>query len=271
MEPTRLETGRDRPGQRIVWRSAGQGTPLVLLHGGMGSWNHWIRNIGPLSDEHRVLAVDMPGFGDSDYPDEGQDPSHLAARLRIGLDELIGRDTRFLLAAFSFGGTVVAQWLRQAPQRVIGLVLVGSSGLGVIRPGRVPLERARGLADEGARDQAHRRNLARLMISRLDRVDDEAVRLHAWNQARGRVQSAQHSLGDTLRQTLAEVPVPLRGIWGEHDVTTPHGNAEVAEIFTRLRGDATRLDSIADAGHWVQYEAADRFNPLMRQALRELR
>ncbi len=267
----RRETGTDRPGQRIVWHVAGEGEPLVLLHGGMGSWNHWIRNIEPLAREHRVLTVDMPGFGESDYPEEGQEPAHLAARLRAGLDELIGPDARFRLGAFSFGGTVVAQWLRQAPQRVIGLVLVGSSGLGVIRPGRVPLERARGLDDPKARDEAHRRNLARLMLSRLDRVDDEAVRLHAWNQARGRVQSAQHSLGDSLRQALAEVPVPLRGIWGEHDVTTPHGNGEVAEIFAQLRGSATHLDSIADAGHWVQYEAADRFNPLMLAALRELR
>src|ERR1051325_7613012 len=46
----------------MAWRSWGQGAPLVLLHGGYGSWMHWIRNVPPLSRQFRVIAPDLPGL-----------------------------------------------------------------------------------------------------------------------------------------------------------------------------------------------------------------
>src|ERR1700730_13687186 len=49
----------------IVWRRWGEGSPVVLMHGGSGAWSHWIRNIGPLSTRHTVWAFDIPGFGES--------------------------------------------------------------------------------------------------------------------------------------------------------------------------------------------------------------
>ena len=54
----------------MVWRAWGDGPPLVLLHGASGSWTHWIRNVLPLAAHRRVLAADMPGYGDSDAPAE---------------------------------------------------------------------------------------------------------------------------------------------------------------------------------------------------------
>src|SRR5271169_1941099 len=49
----------------MVWRIWGAGPPLVLLHGGYGSWVHWIRNVLPLAERYTVIAPDMPGLGDS--------------------------------------------------------------------------------------------------------------------------------------------------------------------------------------------------------------
>ena len=266
--PVRRVTGEQRPGSRIVWRCAGAGAPLLLLHGGMGSWNHWVRNVDALAATYRVLVPDMPGYGESDLPPGVDEPSALARALRDGLDELLAPDECLRIAAFSFGGTVAGQLLLAMPDRIAGLALVGSAGLGVVRPGTVPMERWKGVDDPAALAGVHRRNLARLMISRADRVDEQAVRLHASNLARGRVRSVAHSLGDSLRQALAAVPVPLAGIWGELDPTTPRGPQEVAEIFQALRGDQARLTVLPDAGHWVQYEASDRFNPLLLEALR---
>ena len=62
----RIDTPYD--GGSIAWRSFGDGPPLVLLHGGFGGWGHWLRNVGPLSRKYRVLAPDMPGFGDFGDP-----------------------------------------------------------------------------------------------------------------------------------------------------------------------------------------------------------
>ena len=49
----------------LAVRRWGTGNPLVLLHGGMGSWSHWLRNIGALAREFTVITLDMPGYGSS--------------------------------------------------------------------------------------------------------------------------------------------------------------------------------------------------------------
>src|SRR3546814_2761948 len=60
----------------MVWRVWGEGEPVVLLHGGFGSWNHWVRNIEPLAARYRVIAADMPGQGDSDDPPQPRSEEH---------------------------------------------------------------------------------------------------------------------------------------------------------------------------------------------------
>ncbi|MDB5843914.1 MAG: hydrolase-like protein, partial [Polaromonas sp.] len=53
----------------MVWRCWGEGAPVVLLHGGSGSWTHWIRNIPTLvACSRQVWAPDLPGFADSASP-----------------------------------------------------------------------------------------------------------------------------------------------------------------------------------------------------------
>ncbi|MEE9590772.1 MAG: alpha/beta fold hydrolase, partial [Hyphomicrobiaceae bacterium] len=50
----------------VAYRIHGRGEPLVLFHGGAGSWNHWVRNIGPLTAQFTVIAFDSPSYGDSE-------------------------------------------------------------------------------------------------------------------------------------------------------------------------------------------------------------
>ncbi|MBW8755472.1 MAG: hypothetical protein JF595_15270, partial [Sphingomonadales bacterium] len=56
----------------LVWRIWGAensgAEPLVVSHGAQGAWSHWIRNIDRLSAERMLIAVDMPGHGDSAMP-----------------------------------------------------------------------------------------------------------------------------------------------------------------------------------------------------------
>ena len=51
---------------KVCWRSWGKGKPLILLHGGYGSWAHWIKQAIPFSENYNVLIPDMPGFGESE-------------------------------------------------------------------------------------------------------------------------------------------------------------------------------------------------------------
>ncbi|RYF36357.1 MAG: alpha/beta fold hydrolase, partial [Comamonadaceae bacterium] len=88
----------------ISWQSWGDGEPLLLLHGGSGSWTHWIRNVEALAASgRRVLVPDLPGFGDSARPPEGQDADAIVAPLADGLRTLVG-DAACDVAGFSFGG-----------------------------------------------------------------------------------------------------------------------------------------------------------------------
>ena len=73
-------------GIRLSVHRGGAGNPLVLLHGGSGSWMHWIHCISRFAQAHRVLAADLPGLGDSPSPAEPYDARSLAEVVCAGLD-----------------------------------------------------------------------------------------------------------------------------------------------------------------------------------------
>ena len=109
-----------------VWHAWGQADQptVVLLHGGSGSWTHWVRNIAPLRDAGwRVLVPDLPGFGDSDLPEGCTDTTDLPPHLHQGLQQLkpLGPVS---LVGFSFGGMTAALWLAAHPEDAQALVLV---------------------------------------------------------------------------------------------------------------------------------------------------
>ncbi|HJS87839.1 MAG TPA: alpha/beta fold hydrolase, partial [Acetobacteraceae bacterium] len=65
----------------MVWRLWGSGLPLVLLHGGTGSWRHWVRNIEAFADHRLVVCADLPGLGCSDMPPDPESPPVMAGIL----------------------------------------------------------------------------------------------------------------------------------------------------------------------------------------------
>ena len=122
----------------MVWRCWGGGPPLVLLHGGYGSWMHWIRNVLPLSRQFTVIAPDLPGLGESATPPEPWTAEGLAAIIVAGLDIVLAR--RRLsnrpaphLAGFSFGGVIGGSVAARLGDRLGGFTVVGSNGLGLER------------------------------------------------------------------------------------------------------------------------------------------
>ncbi len=101
---------------------------MVLLHGGAGSWMHWIKNIDALARSRTVWAPDIPGFGDSDLPADNLDADTLAPFVLEGALEVL-RGERFDLVGFSFGGLVSALIAAQAPATLDRLVLVSVAAL----------------------------------------------------------------------------------------------------------------------------------------------
>jgi len=58
----------------------GEGSPLIFIHGLSGCWQNWLENIPPLAADHRVIALDLPGFGESPMP---ADPISVSAYARL--------------------------------------------------------------------------------------------------------------------------------------------------------------------------------------------
>jgi len=248
---------------RMVWRLWGDGPPLVLLHGGYGSWLHWIRNVLPLARRFTVVAPDLPGLGESATPPEPHTAEGLAQIIAEGLERVLPQDVPLHLAGFSFGGVLGGHVAARLGERVRGLTIVGSNGLGLARQ---PTELRRlppGAAEEEALAVA-RHNLAALMIADPAKIDELAIYIQAHNAPRGRVKSRRFSRADTLARALPQVKGRLDGIWGERDATAWPYLAERARVLRSVQPGA-RFEVVPGAGHWVQYEAADRFNPLLAE------
>jgi 2-hydroxy-6-oxonona-2,4-dienedioate hydrolase len=161
-EAARLETPCGDGG--MVWHVWGSGPPLVLLHGGYGSWTHWIRNVLPLSRSFTVVAPDLPGLGESATPPEPHTAEGLARILVAGLDIVLPRHEPLHLAGFSFGGVLGGHVAALLGERVRAFTVVGSNGLGLVRQ---PTDLRRVPADASAAEilAVARHNLGQLMIA----------------------------------------------------------------------------------------------------------
>jgi pimeloyl-ACP methyl ester carboxylesterase len=254
----------------MVWRVWGEGPALVLLHGGYGSWTHWLRNIPGLIQTSRVIAADMPGLGESASAPEPYTAESLAAIVAGGLGEVLdrvqGRGAAFDLAGFSFGGLIGGHVAASFGARCRTLTLVGAGGLGLKRAPMRELRKWRLAPDEAGQRALHRENLAILMIADPAKIDDLAVELQARNAERGRTKSPPIARTDTLARKLPELKGRLAGIWGERDITAMDDLPARARLIRGVQPDAPFI-IIAEAGHWVQFEAAEAFNAALLELL----
>src|SRR3954449_3177969 len=115
-------------GHRVIYRIAGSGPPIVLVHGMVNSSRHWEDVALRLADRYTVVAPDLLGHGDSATPRGDYSLGAHAASIR-DLLAVIGID-RASFVGHSLGGGVALQFFYQFPQRVERLALVSSGGLG---------------------------------------------------------------------------------------------------------------------------------------------
>ncbi len=246
--------------------AAGALAPVVLLHGGSGSWTHWVRNLQVLVDSGRqVLVPDLPGFGDSARPPTGGDADDEVPVLEAGLQQLL-QDRACDLVGFSFGGMVAGLIAAAYPARPARLVLAGAPALGIASKRGVALRGWRHLSDPAEREAAHRYNLHALMLYRPESLDALALRLHMENVVRDRMLTRRLAYTEVLREALATLRCPVYAIYGQHDVLYRDRNQALAEALGRAPTFQC-LTLIEEAGHWVQYEQADAFNAALLRVL----
>ena len=256
----------------VVWHRWGEQScrqslpPVVLFHGGSGSWTHWLRNIPALVQSGReVLVPDLPGFGDSAMPLFGTDADAVPEPIEQGLKILLGHRACDLVG-FSFGGMVAGFIAAQFPSRASRLVLVGAPGLGIAPEKAIRLSSWRHLSEPAQRDAAHRSNLAALMLYRPEAITELALRLHVANVLRDRMKGRSLSRTDLLARRLAQVRCPVDAIYGNEDALY-RGRMQDLEPALRQAVGFASLKLIERAGHWVQFERADAFNEALLSVL----
>jgi pimeloyl-ACP methyl ester carboxylesterase len=256
----------DLHGHRVIYRAAGSGPPVVLIHGMVNSSRHWRDVALRLAERHTVIAPDLIGHGDSATPRGDYSIGAHAAAIR-DLLTAIGVHSATVVG-HSLGGGVAMQFFWQFPERVERLVLVSSGGLG----GEVsPLLRAAALpgAIGALRVAAHPRILAALEVAaeRLERSGwKRAIYLRAVIRALRPLQQpgAREAFVQTLRsvidvrgQRVSAVdrlyllgPVPTLVVWGERDNTIPldHGRAAHELI------PDSRFETLPRAAHFPHLE-----------------
>lgn len=246
------------PGGSMRWRIYGSGTPLVLIHGGHGSWLHWIANIEALARTRSLVLVDLPGFGDSDDLSRDAGAQEVANAALTSLNTLFGPQQPIDLAGFSFGGSIAA---RIAAERgnVRRLATLGSAGSGTAERPRAALMRWLPLAGE-EREAALRHNLYVHMLHGAPESDALAYQAYAGAVMATRYRSRGEVQRIKLTQILRNFRAPVLFLWGENDVTaTP---AAVQEELEKS-GPQRSVRLLPGAGHWIQCECPRAVNEML--------
>jgi pimeloyl-ACP methyl ester carboxylesterase len=253
-------------GHRAIYRIAGSGPPIVLVHGMVNSSRHWQQVAQRLAGRYTVIAPDLIGHGDSATPRGDYSLGAHAAVIR-DLLAVIGFD-RATFVGHSLGGGVVLQFFYQFPQRVERLALVSAGGLGhevspLLRTAALPGVSA--LLAAGAHPRV------------LDAIRATGVRMRGRGSSKGIYLEAiaralrpleRPGAREAFLQTLRSV-IDVRGqrvsavdrlyllggfptliVWGERDNTIPlsHGRAAHEAI------PGSRFETLPRAAHFPHLE-----------------
>jgi pimeloyl-ACP methyl ester carboxylesterase len=263
-------------GSRVNYVEMGDGPPVVLVHGLSGCWQNWLENIPPLARRHRVVALDLAGFGESELP---QDEISIPGYGRF-VDAFLGEIgiERATLVGNSMGGFISAETAISHPSRVERLVLVSAAGL--MRVGNrqsYVLERLARLAHPAtAAVFARREHLVRRPRARRwmlygvarypERLDPELIYEVASGAGKPGFLDALKAIADyDFRHRLPEIAVPTLIVWGSNDRVVPVSGAYEYEQLI----PGSRRVIFEDTGHVPMLERPARFNQLLEEFLAE--
>ena len=242
----------DAGGLRTHVATAGDGPPVVLLHGWPQHWYMW-RDVIPLVAPHaRVLAPDFRGFGWTDVPQDGYEKHQLMRDVLALLDEL-GHDT-FAVAGHDWGGYVGFLLALEHPERVAGFLALNILPPWPSRDPRVALDAWRlaympMLATPGVGRRVGRALAARGLPAEkeafLDRLEGERGR--ATEQLYRTFLLRELPALMRGRYSAADLSIPVKLVFGERDIVLSKRAVEDAVA----QSDRIELELVADADHFV--------------------
>ncbi|MEJ7797842.1 MAG: alpha/beta hydrolase [Solirubrobacteraceae bacterium] len=257
----------------------GQGPVLMFVHGLSGCWQNWLENIPFFARDHRVIGVDLPGFGASEMPARKISISNYADTLDALLDVLEIDAVR--LVGNSMGGFIGAELAIRHPNRVERLVLVAAAGLSVefIRTQRKDGLRHRcenvaffniGWIASRSPMVARRRRLRTVLLLLVTAHPDRLTPEVTYEQVKGSGKPGFSGALDALcsypiRKRLPEIECPAFIVWGDRDRLVPSKDALIFEELI----DGSRKVIYKDTGHLTMLERPARFNADVHAFLQE--
>ncbi len=253
-------------GHEVIYRMAGSGPPVVLIHGMINSSKHWRAVAERLATDHTVIAPDLIGHGDSATPRGDYSLGAHAAVIRDLLAALGIRSAT--IVGHSLGGGVAMQFFWQFPEQVERLALVSSGGLGpqvspLLRfaalPGASPalalaarprvVDAIAGLANELERRNSEKAVYLDAVARALRPLQGEGSRRAFLQTLRGVIDARGQRVSAVDRLYLLGA-VPTLIVWGERDRTIPleHGRAAHEAIPN------SRFETLPRAAHFPHLE-----------------
>jgi pimeloyl-ACP methyl ester carboxylesterase len=261
---------------------AAERQPLVFIHGLSGCWANWLEQLPVLAREHRVVTLDLPGFGYSPMPSDGKEIT-ISGYARL-LDRLLGElgiDAAAVVGN-SMGGFVSAELAIAFPRRVERLVLISAAGISTTGnhataralPSLRRLETV--LAGTGAwiasksDTVAGRARLREALLYVVTRHPGRLPGALAAEQLRGAgkpgfLQALESILDYDIRERLPEIACPTLIVWGDGDRLI---SVRDADVFEQLIPDSRKV-IFEDTGHMAMLERPAAFNALLADFLAE--
>ena len=262
-------------GVRVHYVEAGQGSPVVLLHGLGASVVTWRENIGPLAEHHRVYAVDLPGHGDSEKPDDLSYSLSSMINFTKSLVEALGHE-RAAFAGSSIGGGLALMTAVNHPEVVSKLMLSSSAALGrevalFLRLASLPFLGE--LMTSGVRDPVRawlRKSFYDKSLASGDLLDELRRTNSLTGAGEAGLKIARVYIGlwgvrrrYVLTRRLKRLDVPTLIFWGADDEIIPvkHAYRAAKEL------PKSDLHVFGNCGHWSHVERASEFNRLSLEFL----
>ena len=269
-------------GQPVNVIELGEGPPLVFVHGLIERWTHWVEQLSTFASSHRVIAMDLPGFGHSQMPEE-----KISVSLYARIIEKLLETLEISAAAFvghSMGGFTSVELAINFPERVERLALVSPAGLSTYNNARdlrvvAQMRRFRRIVDPyHARVATHADLFARRPRLRLLEPTTHIVARHSDRLpapfvaefvrglgAPGYIEGMEANFNYDYRDRLGEIACPTLIVWGDRDRVV---SAKDADLYEQLIPNSRKV-IFGDTGHLAMIERPARFNALLEEFLSE--
>ena len=269
-------------GREIAFVDRGEGEPVLFVHGLGSNLSLWREALDAFDGSHRVLALDLPGYGLSGKDDVPGTMSFFAEVVTGFLDER-GLDT-VTVVGVSMGGQVGLTLALQSPERVRRLALVSPAGIESFTSEQAEALKnattAKGIVN--TTDEQVRQNTALNFAEWSDEHAWLIEQRHALSErddfeayATANARSVAGMLEGKVRDRLGEIDVPTLVLFGAGDKLIPnqylHENMTTADVADRARTalpNAT-VHLVADAGHLLMLERPAVFREHLRSFLAE--